>query len=117
MKNFKQLLVWQNGFQIAVKLFQLIASFPREEKFGFANQITRAAVSVSSNIAEGSSRESEKDYHRFLGISLGSCYELETQLLIAGAVNFGDNDLRQELLQMVQDEQRMLIGFMAKLAR
>lgn len=86
MKNFKQLLVWQKGFRIAVECFKLIENFPKEEKFSLSNQITRAAVSIPSNIAEGSSRSSEKDYHRFLELSLGSAFELETQLLIADAV-------------------------------
>lgn len=117
MKNFKQLLIWQKGFQIAVQSFQLTASFPKEERFSLSNQITRAAVSISSNVAEGSSRESERDYHRFLEISLGSCYELETQLLIAEAVKYGDEQLRRELIQHVQEERKMLVGFMGKLSK
>jgi four helix bundle protein len=74
-------------------------------------------VSIPSNIAEGSSRSSEKDYHRFLEVSLGSAYELETQLLIAEAVNYGNEALREEMIRDVQDEQKMLVGFMAKLVR
>ena len=116
MRNFKQLLIWQKGFQIAVKSFQLTAIFPKEERFGLSNQITRAAVSLSSNIAEESSRNSEKDDHRFLEISLGSCFELETQLLIAESVKFGDESLRKDLILAVQEEQKMLVGFMGKLS-
>ncbi|MGZ3853742.1 MAG: four helix bundle protein [Flavisolibacter sp.] len=92
MKNFKQLLVWQKGFGLAVNSFKLTSAFPKEERFSLANQITRSAVSIPSNIAEGSSRTSEKDYHRFLEVSLGSAFELETQLLIADAVNFGEQN-------------------------
>ena len=72
MRNFKQLLIWQRGFQIAVDAFKLVSSFPKEEKFSLSNQITRAAISIPSNIAEGSSRSSEKDYNRFLEVSLSS---------------------------------------------
>ena len=115
MKNFKQLLIWQKGFDIAVQSFKLIESFPREERFSLSNQITRASVSIPSNIAEGSSRSSEKDYNRFREHSLGSSYELETQLLIARAVNYGDNDIRTKMLQDVSEEQKMLISFMNKL--
>jgi four helix bundle protein len=61
MRNFKQLKVWQNGFQIAVNTFSLVKSFPNEEKFGLSSQLTRAAVSIPSNIAEGSSRTSKKE--------------------------------------------------------
>jgi len=78
MRNFKQLLIWQKGFQIAVKSFQFTSSFPKEEKFRLTIQLTRAAVSIPSNIAEGSSRTSSKDYNRFLEISLGSSFEMET---------------------------------------
>ncbi|MDQ6814220.1 MAG: four helix bundle protein, partial [Bacteroidota bacterium] len=90
MRNFKELKIWQKGFDIAVDAYKLTASFPSSEKFGLNSQMTRAAVSIPSNIAEGSSRKSDKDYHRFVEISLGSAYELETQLLIAKAVDFGD---------------------------
>jgi len=115
MKNFKQLLIWQKGFEIAVQSFKLIESFPKEERFSFSNQITRASVSIPSNIAEGSSRGSERDYHRFLEHSLGSSFELETQLLIAEAVNYGDVSVRSKMLQDVLDEQKMLTSFMSKL--
>src|SRR5690242_15028189 len=117
MRNFRQLLIWQKGFQISIDAFNLVSSFPKEERFSLSNQITRAAISIPSNIAEGSSRSSEKDYHRFLELALGSSYELETQILIANAVNYGDQLLRETMLQSIQDEQKMLVGFMSKLAR
>lgn len=115
MKNFKQLKIWQKGFDIAVKSFKLTALFPNDQKFGISSQVTRAAVSIPSNIAEGSSRSSEKDYNRFLEISLGSTYELETQLLISQAAGFGDIDLSNEILSDITEEQKMLIGFINKL--
>ena len=117
MRNFKQLLIWQKGFEIAVNSFKLVQAFPKEERFALSNQITRAAVSIPSNIAEGSSRTSEKEYNRFLEISLGSSYELETQLLIAKASDFGDSALCIKMLMDVEQEQRMMTGFMAKLAK
>src|SRR5205814_3886456 len=115
MRNFKQLLIWQKGFQIAVKSFQLTSSFPKEEKFGLTTQLTRAAVSIPSNIAEGSSRTSSKDYNRFFEISLGSSFEMETQLMIAEAVNFGEKEKRDDLLREIDEEQKMLMSFMSKL--
>jgi four helix bundle protein len=111
MTNFKQLRIWQKGFDIAVKAFQLISTFPKEERYGLSKQITRAAVSIASNTAEGSSRPSEKEYGRFIDISLGSSFELETQLLIAQEVNYGDINLRAELLVILGQEQRMLTSF------
>lgn len=115
MRNFKELKIWQKGFQIAVKSLNHVSAFPKEERFGISQQITKASVSIPSNIAEGSSRSSEKDYNRFLEISLGSTFELETQLLIAEAVGYGDKELRNEILKDVDEEQKMLISFMSKL--
>jgi four helix bundle protein len=115
MRNFKQLKIWQRGFDIAVKSFKLTSTFPKEEKYGISSQITKAGVSIPSNIAEGSSRKSEKDYSRFIEISLGSAFELETQLLISQAVNFGDQTLCKEILKDIDEEQKMLISFMNKL--
>jgi four helix bundle protein len=115
MRNFKQLKIRQEGFDIATKSFKLTSEFPKEEKFGLISQITRAGVSIPSNIAEGSSRSSEKDYSRFIEIALGSSFELETQLLISAAINFGNDDLRTEILSDLDVEQKMLISFISKL--
>ena len=115
MRNFKQLLIWQKGFQIAVKSFKLVSSFPKEEKYALSSQITRATVSIPSNIGEDSSRSSNKDYNRYLQISLGSSFELETKLLIAEAVNFGEKENRDELLKEVDEEQKMIMSFLSKL--
>jgi four helix bundle protein len=115
MRNFKQLLIWQKGFQIAIKFYNIVSSFPKEEKYSISSQITRAAVSIPSNIAEGSSRTSMKDYKRFLEMSLGSSFELETQLLIAEAVNFGEKEKRDDLLKEIDEEQKMIMSFMSKL--
>src|SRR6476646_8790366 len=115
MRNFKELKIWQKGFEIAVDIYRLIETFPKSEKFSLVQQPTRAAVSIPSNIAEGSSRFSEKDYKRFIEISLGSSFELETQLLIAKAANFGHHELRDEILRDLDEEEKMLISFMNKL--
>lgn len=115
MKNFKQLLVWQKGFDIALGCYKLTDTFPTTEKFGLVSQINRAGVSIPSNIAEGSSRSSSKDYARFLEISLGSSYELETQLLLAQKLELGSAGILQEQLNMLDEEQRMLNAFLKKL--
>jgi four helix bundle protein len=115
MRNFKQLKIWQKGLEIAIQTFKLVSTFPREERFGLTSQITKAGVSIPSNIAEGSSRSSEKEYSRFVEISLGSAYELETQILIAEAVNFGEPSVRDKLLCNIMEEQRMLVTFISRL--
>jgi len=116
MKNFKELKIWQKGMRIANDCYKLVAQFPNQEKFGLCTQITRSAVSIPSNIAEGSSRRSEKEYCRYIEISLGSAFELETQLLIAHELNYGDAALRSRILSDVWEEQKMLVKFMSSLA-
>ena len=111
MKNFKELLIWQKGFQIAVNTFQITENFPKSEKWGLGIQITKAGVSIPSNIAEGSSRSSAKDYNRFIEISLGSSFELETQLLISKAQNMGRQELIEQTLLLLTEEEKMLISF------
>ncbi len=115
MRNFKELKIWQKGFDIAVDCFKLTEDFPSEQKFALTSQINRSGVSIPSNIAEGSSRSSEKDYNRFLEISLGSCFELETQLLISQAVKYGDNTMTNKILANIDEEEKMMMSFMNKL--
>ena len=111
MRNFKELNIWQKGFQVAINCFKLTAKFPPHEKFGLISQITRAGVSIPSNIAEGSSRSSDKDYKRFIEISLGSCFEAETQLLIAKELGFGEIQLTEVTLALLAQEEKMLTAF------
>jgi four helix bundle protein len=111
MKNFKKLKIWQKGMGIVVLAYQLGKSLPPEEKFGLSIQITKAAVSIPSNIAEGSAKSSKLDYKRFLEISLGSAYELETQVLITELVGYGEQDIRDSLLKEVDEEQKMIMSF------
>jgi len=83
MRNFKKYDIWIDAMGIVDKIYDAIDAFPKNEKYGLTSQISRAAVSIPSNIAEGAGRNSEKDFARFLEFSLGSAYELETQLIIA----------------------------------
>ena len=115
MRNFKELKIWQKGIDIAIKTYQFTGTFPKEDKYGIVRQMTKASVSIPSNIAEGSSRKSEKDYSRFIEISLGSTFELETQIMIVQKLNKGDQQLLNELKAEVTDEQRMLTSFQQKL--
>ncbi len=80
--NYKNLKIWQIGIEIVDEVFKITDAFPKEEKFGLISQISRCSVSILSNIAEGSSR-TEKSFYHFIDISLGSSFELETQLIIA----------------------------------
>lgn len=116
MKNFKKLLVWQKGMDLVDRIYQLTHELPREEKYGLRSQLTSAAISVPSNIAEGSSRNSSREYRRFLEISLGSLYELETLILILNRIEMANRELKQSILDLIDEEQRMVSALMRKLA-
>ena len=116
MRNFKELKIWQKGFQIAINSFRITEAFPTQENYGLALQINKAGVSIPSNIAEGSSRKSDKDYSRFAEISLGSAFELETQLLIAKEIKYGNTSLVDSTLEMLAEEEKMLTAFINTLS-
>lgn len=83
MHRFKDLEIWKRSRIFCKEIYMVTVQFPDTEKFGLTNQLRRASVSIPSNIAEGASRKSNKDFSRFLEIAIGSCYEIETQLLIS----------------------------------
>jgi four helix bundle protein len=111
MRNFKELKIWQKGFVIAVNSLKITTAFPVHERFGLVSQVNRAGVSIPSNIAEGSSRSSSKEYNHFIEISLGSCFELETQLLIAKELNYGHQQIINETLLYIEEEEKMLTAY------
>jgi len=111
MRNFKELLIWQESMKIVKEVYQLTKCLPIEERFGVVTQMQRAAVSIPSNIAEGCSRKSQKDYKRFLEIALGSAFELETQLLITIEVGYFKRTNIEHLFELINKEQKMLNSF------
>ncbi len=106
--NFRELKIWKDSILVVKSIYLLTAELPDDEKFGLKSQIQRCAVSVPSNIAEGSGRTTSKDFRNFLNISLSSSYELETQLIII-------NELFKieivEIIEKLHEVQRMIIGF------
>lgn len=111
MHNFKELKVWQDSMKYCQSIYEITKRFPESERFGLANQMRRASVSIPSNIAEGTGRGSDKDFSKFISYSLGSSYELETQLLIAFDLEFIlQNDLNV-LLDDLMRIQKMLNKF------
>ena len=111
MHNFKQLKIWKEGMALASEIIKVSDSFPPEEKFGIVVQLRRAAVSVPGNIAEGTSRSSEKEFRRFIEIALGSCFELETQLLLSVASGYINNEASGNIISRINTLQKMLVGF------
>jgi S23 ribosomal protein. len=104
MHNFKELNVWQKARAFSKSIYSLTSDFPKVEQFGVVSQLRRASVSISSNIAEGSGRGSDKDMCRFLDIALGSAFEVESLLYLAldlGYINQDDFDnLNSQVLEI-----------------
>jgi four helix bundle protein len=113
MHNYKNLKVWQVSMDLAEELYKLSAELPNDERFGLVSQIKRSAVSIPSNIAEGTGRGTEKDLARFLNIALGSSFELETQILLSIRLGFF-RDSTQEVLDKVSQVQKMLHSLINK---
>ncbi|RZJ58189.1 MAG: four helix bundle protein [Flavobacterium sp.] len=108
--NFKKLKIWHMAMDIAKSIFDLTDTFPPHEKFGLKNQMDRCSVSIPSNIAEGSSRTS-KSFRHFIDISLGSSFELHTQLLLARHRNYISEERTLEIENRIEEFQRMTMGF------
>jgi len=106
--NFRELTIWKNSMEIAKDVYLASANIPSDERFSLISQINRCAISIPSNIAEGSGRTSNKEFAHFLNISLSSSYELETQLILAKEIYKLDNT---ELLIKLNDLQKMIGGF------
>jgi len=116
MKDFKKLNVWQKSIELVTSVYKISKNFPSEEKYGLTSQVTRSAVSIPSNIAEGSSRFSERDYFRFLEIALGSAFELENQLIIIEKLGISLEEVGK-IIDETKTVQKMLSGLMSKLKR
>ena len=108
--SYRELKVWQNSIDLAEKIYRLTSSFPASEIYGLASQLRRASVSIPSNIAEGWGRRSRKEYARFILMAAGSNDELQTQLVIAERLAFGDRQLRDESAALSDEIGRMLQG-------
>src|SRR2546423_1944951 len=110
MFNFEKLEVWQKSIALADIIYRKTRNFPSDERFGLTNQMRRAAVSVSSNIAEGSSRSSKTDFGRFIEISTGSLFEVVSQAFIAKRQGFLNDDQFQKLYRAAEEQSRMQSG-------
>jgi len=115
MHRFKELEIWKKSRKFCSEIYSVTADFPTDEKFGLTNQLRRASVSIPSNIAEGSSRNSQKDFSRFLEIAIGSAYEIETQLLIASDLGFLKENNLKNLITNIEEIIKMTSRFRATL--
>lgn len=114
-RNFKDYKVWKDAVALATKVYEITTNLPWFEKKGLCDQLQRAVVSISSNIAEGAARPTDADFAHFLDCSLGSANEVETQLIIAKNLRY----IEEEHFQIIQKEviaiQRQLTAFIASI--
>jgi four helix bundle protein len=112
--NFKNLKIWILSMDITSNIHKICLEFPKSEIYGLVSQMNRAAVSMPSNIAEGSNREN-KHFQHYLNISLGSSFELQTQLIIANQNKYITDEKMIEIENKIIEFQKMTTGFISKL--
>ena len=110
--DFRQLRVWQQAMDIVVDTYAIIKTLPIEERFSLCDQMRRSSVSIPSNIAEGQSRNSSKEFIHFLSISRGSIAELQTQLILCVRLGYVEDDIVTGLLSRLKDNDKMIGGLM-----
>jgi four helix bundle protein len=115
MSHYIKILIWQKSISLVTKIHKSTNSFPKEETFGLTSQIRRSSLSIPSNIAEGSERDSNKDFVRFLYISLGSLFEMQTQLEIAKDIAYLNENEFNNLYEDSREVESMLVSFIKNL--
>jgi len=109
--DYKQLKIWNKAIQLADNIYNDTRSFPKSEEYGLKIQMRRAAVSVPSNIAEGSQRSTDKDFANFISMAKGSLAELETQLILAQRADYISQETRTHRIAEIDELQKMLYSF------
>nr|WP_298145786.1 four helix bundle protein [Flavobacterium sp.] len=103
MHNFEKLKIWQKAMEIAVRVYEVTATLPMEERYNLTSQIKRCAISIPSNIAEGAGRNHDKEFIQFLAVANGSTYELMTQLILAQKLDlFGQTTVQPLIDQLIE---------------
>jgi four helix bundle protein len=110
MNRFKELKAWQKSINLAVQVYRLTEGFPKKEQFGLISQMNRSCVSIASNMAEGAGRNSNKEFKNFLSIAQGSCFELETQIIIAVKLDYIVDTSEEDLIENLNEVQNMIFG-------
>lgn len=109
--NFRKLAIWQEARELVRITYSITEKFPKSEIYGLSNQLQRCSVSIASNIAEGSARNSNKHFVQYLETALGSCFEYETQMICAFDLKYIDNDAFKENVKNIQKIQAMISNF------
>lgn len=115
MRDFRKLDIWNNGIALVKQVYIITDKFPSKEKFGLISQITKASVSVPSNIAEGCSRNSDLEFKRFLEIAMGSLFEVETQLIISKELGYLKLEGFDSILKNIEKEAKMINSLISRI--
>ena len=107
-QDFHDLTVWQRAIDLTVCIYKLTRGFPKEEHYGLVSQLRRASISVASNIAEGRGRLNRGEFRQFLGIALGSVFEIKTQLIVARKLEMGKQAEIDEAASLGEEVSKML---------
>jgi four helix bundle protein len=108
MNKFKDLNVWKKAIELTTMVYNAISNFPTDERYGLSSQIKRSVVSIPANIAEGSGRNSKKEFSQFLGIAIGSSYELQTLIIISRNLNLIEQNESERILSEIDEILRMI---------
>jgi len=111
MQDFRKIDVWKRSFTFSKEIYGITSSFPNEEKFGLTSQVRRAALSIPINIAEGSGRNTRKDFANFIQVAIGSASEVECELLLSKELNYIDEENFSRLNEDIIEIRKMLISF------
>jgi four helix bundle protein len=114
--NYKNLKIWQRSIDLVDLCYDYVGDLPHDERFNLKSQITRCACSVPTNIAEGCGKRTSNHFAEFLSTSLGSCFELETHLVICERRNFGKQELRVQLTEKINELKNMIFNFREKIS-
>jgi len=115
VQDFKDLIVWQRGKELAVIIYKLTRNYPQAEQYGLTSQLRRAAISIPSNIAEGYARQHTGEFIQFLYTALGSAAELETQLIISEELGYLKLGEFSKAIDVLKENQKMLNGLINSL--
>ena len=115
MRDYRELLIWQKAHELTLLVYQATAVFPGDERFGLVSQMRRVSASIAINIAEGSGRETPKDFAHFIQMAIGSCSELKYELLLSNDLGYISQETYDDLSFRASEALRMMVAYNEKI--
>lgn len=117
MRDYKKLMIWERSHALTLDIYKITKSFPKDELYGLTSQIRRAAVSIPTNMAEGSGRDSEVDFKRYLQISMGSACELEYLIFLSNCLEYISEETYEKISTEIESIKKMISSFITKIRK